>query len=685
MTRISLKSNQDGLLTQSSRIREAILKSWLRQTLEKLPEALVSLFAIGVFGSLFFHVFVDIFSPDIARLAPRITSGAALVTSTGLITLVGIGVYSFSRSDVSLGWLDFIPNVHGNKQATENTMFLIKTFIASLGATIVTGTLWNTGLWHLATSTPTGGWPVPFLICLLCYTAAIMGTESKSSQTSPQWRTKITRKFESTLQQFPLTSGTKPLALLPPLTQWRLGLLVRTPLTWVFWLTGMIVAGGFAIAAANEIPAPFLGMIAWLGGWIVSLPHAFQAANESEGLGFEKGLGVTHARITNSHYSIITITTLASGCVTAALLAISWLLPDRSGASIIPALVAMIPGSLMACLLWQIDVRRPLVQVLTTLMSSLFLATAIIASKTALLLWPVMIIYLLKHQAGRIEQLETRSPNSPDHSSVKSGLTSESSQGSFEVIVDELKVIHNDSGSGNRRFELGPITKRIAPGTCLAILGPNGSGKSTFFQTLTGNKRPTSGNIVIAPTIQHDAEGSLQNHGRQNHARRIGYLPQQNQLPPWATAYELCQFSAGLNHADQSMTRRVLDYWDCVSFMDQPTARLSIGMRKRVGLAIATLSNPGMLVLDEPFEALDLGHIAALKQEISRRSAAGLITIFATHIASYASELATAAWFFDGGKVVEMEWPSSVDDRNRIVTTKFKEVAPPPTASLHAD
>lgn len=128
-----------------------------------------------------------------------------------------------------------------------------------------------------------------------------------------------------------------------------------------------------------------------------------------------------------------------------------------------------------------------------------------------------------------------------------------------------------------------------------------------------------------------------------------------------------------------------MDYWDCVSFLDQPTARLSIGMRKRVGLAIATLSNPGILVLDEPFEALDLGHIAALKQEISRRSAAGLITIFATHIASYASELATAAWFFDAGKVVEMDWPSNIDDRNRIVTTKFKEVAPPPTASLHAD
>ena len=107
-------------------------------------------------------------------------------------------------------------------------------------------------------------------------------------------------------------------------------------------------------------------------------------------------------------------------------------------------------------------------------------------------------------------------------------------------------------------------------------------------------------------------------------------------------------------------------------------------MRKRVGLAIATLHDPDVLILDEPFEALDLGHIAALRQEIQRRKAAGGITIFATHIASFAAELANSSFFLHNGHGSTISWPESKTTREEILERKFAEVAPPPSAFLHA-
>lgn len=233
-------------------------------------------------------------------------------------------------------------------------------------------------------------------------------------------------------------------------------------------------------------------------------------------------------------------------------------------------------------------------------------------------------------------------------------------------------VVKTFATGGDTVFTLGPVDLDLSPGTSLAVVGPNGSGKSTLFQILTGNARATSGAVTLSGAPVASAR------------TRFGYLPQHNLLPLWATPEELCRYAAGLLTSESRHADNALAYWDCLEFARRPVGLLSTGMRKRVGLAVATLHNPAVLVMDEPFEALDLGHIAALRQEIQRRTNAGLITIFATHIAGYAAELATAAFFLHKGAGQFLPWPSGRREREETLETRFAQVAPPPRALLHA-
>ena len=228
---------------------------------------------------------------------------------------------------------------------------------------------------------------------------------------------------------------------------------------------------------------------------------------------------------------------------------------------------------------------------------------------------------------------------------------------------------------GASAFKLGPIDLDLEGGTCLAVSGPNGSGKSTLFQIMTGNMAPSSGTVTLSGYPIAESRKSC------------GYLPQHNLLPMWATPDELCRYSAGMlapGERAHNAAGNALAYWDCQDFAQRPIGMLSTGMRKRVGLAIATLHDPDVLILDEPFEALDLGHIAALRQEIQRRKAAGGITIFATHIASFAAELANSSFFLHNGHGSTISWPESKTTREEILERKFAEVAPPPSAFLHS-
>ena len=203
-------------------------------------------------------------------------------------------------------------------------------------------------------------------------------------------------------------------------------------------------------------------------------------------------------------------------------------------------------------------------------------------------------------------------------------------------------------------------------GKTVAFLGKNGAGKSTLFQLLTGNLDATDGLVRIA--------GKRLTPDTPEHKKLIGYLPQKHVLPKWVTGQEVLRYAAGLYGINDahSKLKQSMEYWDCASYAKKPLAALSHGMKKRVALALATLNDPELLILDEPFSGLDLFQIKALDTEIQRRATAGKLTILSTHIAPYTAKLCNDVYVVENGKIAELPKYKESDQLQRVALIESK-------------
>jgi ABC-2 type transport system ATP-binding protein len=150
-----------------------------------------------------------------------------------------------------------------------------------------------------------------------------------------------------------------------------------------------------------------------------------------------------------------------------------------------------------------------------------------------------------------------------------------------------------------RRVALESLDLAVRPGQVLGLLGPNGAGKTTAVKLLLGLTRPTagSGEVLGQPL------------GGRQARRSIGYLPETFRYPPWLTVQEVLRLHcrlAGL--PSRSSADEMLQVLGVVGLMARRTDRvgdLSKGLQQRVGLAVALLGDPRLIVLDEPTSALD--------------------------------------------------------------------------------
>ena len=213
---------------------------------------------------------------------------------------------------------------------------------------------------------------------------------------------------------------------------------------------------------------------------------------------------------------------------------------------------------------------------------------------------------------------------------------------SDKTILSLDSISHQFQSSG---FSLGPISMKIQPGDCIGLMGQNGAGKSTLFQIITGNLKPKEGTVTILGDQMTLESYQLK--------QKIGYLPQNLELPKWVTANEVLSYAADLyqlNNRENILTE-TLEKWDCTSFSSKPLAACSHGMKKRVALGLATIHDPDLLILDEPFSGLDLFHIKALQDTITHRKNHGKATILCTHIAPYTAKLCESAFTLSSGQM----------------------------------
>lgn len=145
---------------------------------------------------------------------------------------------------------------------------------------------------------------------------------------------------------------------------------------------------------------------------------------------------------------------------------------------------------------------------------------------------------------------------------------------------------------------LGPIDLTLSAGDTCSILGKSGCGKSTMLNVLGGIIKQHSGSVLL--------DGSPLNPKRQN----IGFIPQNFGLLPWKTVEQNCLLSLRIKGIpiDEAVASRIsyiLHKLDIEDLMHRLPKELSGGQKQRVAIARAFILNPTLLLMDEPFSALD--------------------------------------------------------------------------------
>ncbi|MEY4631912.1 MAG: hypothetical protein RIQ81_2032 [Pseudomonadota bacterium] len=378
-----------------------ILTSWVRSLSSRLPETLTGLVASVVFGALFLHVFRDLLSPDMVALAPAVITKA---TWAGMALILAGGVALTRRAmaaDLTLGW-GLFGRLRGLPESVASRMEDLTRFSwAAILGTITGGAAVFAG--HAVLTSPESRLAVFAAGFFLCTLPAFVFSRRDGDSFSPQQAHTNRHLFRLVASNSGHTQGHA--ARLGALARWRTGLILRTPLTWLLAAAWSLCMAGVVAAAAYKVPLPFIALFAWLGGWLASLPLALHAASEARELPFEEAFGVTRGDIARAYMIVAAMIAILCGITPALITLLNREPVDLSALTCLGA-GAMAP-SLMPFLLWQVDARRPLVQALTSLFSSMFLATAIIATKAAFLLWPVVLVLLAHQQNKRILHEQT--------------------------------------------------------------------------------------------------------------------------------------------------------------------------------------------------------------------------------------------------------------------------------------
>lgn len=183
----------------------------------------------------------------------------------------------------------------------------------------------------------------------------------------------------------------------------------------------------------------------------------------------------------------------------------------------------------------------------------------------------------------------------------------------------------------------------IPRGGVVGIVGPNGAGKSTTIRMLLGLIEPTAGSAeVLGESIRHP----------KRYANRVGALIENPAFVPNITARANIESMAILRDVAKERVDEVLEIVGLSDRADDKVAQYSLGMKQRLGIAIALLPDPELLVLDEPTNGLDPGGIVEVRQLLRRLGDEGRTVLVSSHLLSEIEAAADYLVIIRQGKIL---------------------------------
>jgi ABC-2 type transport system ATP-binding protein len=212
-------------------------------------------------------------------------------------------------------------------------------------------------------------------------------------------------------------------------------------------------------------------------------------------------------------------------------------------------------------------------------------------------------------------------------------------------LAVEVRGLHKSFG---RVAAVRGVDLSVPRGCFFGLVGPNGAGKTTTLSMATGLLRPDHGTVLVdGIDVWKDPREAK---------RRIGVLPEGLRMFERLSGRELLDFSGRLRELPVALvkerTEELLATFGLQGAGNQLVVDYSTGMRKKVALAVALLHNPGVLFLDEPFEAVDPVSARTIRDVLTRFTARGGTVVFSSHVMDLVERLCDEVAVISHGQVV---------------------------------
>ncbi len=218
-------------------------------------------------------------------------------------------------------------------------------------------------------------------------------------------------------------------------------------------------------------------------------------------------------------------------------------------------------------------------------------------------------------------------------------------QNDYVIQTAKLTKIFRDFWHRAKVRALDELSLNIRRGEVFGLLGPNGAGKSTCIKLLLGLLFPTSGAIRIFGRLPRDVRVKA----------RIGFLPEETYLYPYLNARETLDFFGRLSRLPRRERRRrvdaLIDMVGLTGARNRPIREYSKGMTRRIGIAQALISDPELILLDEPTTGLDPIGTREVKDLIARLRDRGKTILLCSHLLADVQDVCDRIGILYGGRL----------------------------------
>jgi ABC-2 type transport system ATP-binding protein len=210
------------------------------------------------------------------------------------------------------------------------------------------------------------------------------------------------------------------------------------------------------------------------------------------------------------------------------------------------------------------------------------------------------------------------------------------------------------------------VSFQIRPGEVLGYLGPNGSGKSVTTRMLTGLIEPSAGRITYDGRDIHADLVAFRGH--------VGYVPEEPHVYPFLTGHEYLQLVGRLRQMDDGLLERkigdLFELFGLAHALDRPISEYSKGMKQKVLISAALLTDPDLLIFDEPESGLDVTSILVLRHLIRLLAERGKAVLYSSHLLEAVEKVCQRVIVIHLGRVVADD---SIDKLETLMHTQSLE------------